>query len=296
MYSRKLLSVILLIFSGAGISAQVPIVQPDLNMKTGIAPAFFGPNAFQVPEMLDGTTQGSFGVEISGDCYVGNAVSGAKDLTGDIFLKLRLPLFTDRVNLTMWMPVREWYDCDRSVMDYRRTAPTVSGRGSEIGPAFISLDIMLLREGKWWPSLAFRSVLRTASEDKAFASARSYDSAGYFFDIAAGKSFGPFRIAASTGFLCWQTDNGRQNDAIMFGILGTYSHEYLKLAVQYGGYVGWEKYGDFPRTIRARADIGSEKWPVRPFVQYQHGFNDWPFDQYRLGLTACLFYKSKSGR
>lgn len=276
---------------GLSLAAQVPIVQPDLDMKTGIAPAFFGPNAFQVPEMLDGTTQDSFGVELSGDFYSGYAVKGAKDLTGDIFLKLRLPLFTDRVNLTAWMPMREWYSMDRSVMDYRRIAPSVSGNGSELGPAFLTLDILLLREGKWYPSLAFRAALRTATEDKAFASARSYDSAGYFFDLSAGKSFGPFRLALSAGFLCWQTDNGRQNDAIMFGVLGTYTHEYFKLAVQYGGYVGWEKYGDFPRTLRARADFGSGRWPVRPFFQYQHGFNDWPFDQYRLGLSLDFFIK-----
>ena len=262
--------------------AQVPIVQPDLGAKTCVAPAFFGPNAFQVPEMNDGRTVGNFQAEVAGDYFKGNLVKGAMDNTWDMFLKLRIPLFSDRVNLSLWAPLTEWYNTDRAVLDARRVAPSVSGSGHEMGAAYVSVDILVLKESSARPSIVLRSVLRTALEDKAFGKGRSYDCPGYFFDVTAGKNL------ASTGFLCWQTDNGRQNDAVMFGILGEYFNPCFTLGAQYGGYVGWEKCGDFPRTLRVRCDAGPQKWTVRPYVQYQHGFSDWPFDQLRVGITISL--------
>jgi len=273
--------------------SQVPIVQPDLGEKTYIAPAFFGPNAFQVPEMNDGRTTGNFQAEVAGDYIKGHLVKGAGDDTWDFFLKFRIPLFSDRVNLTLWAPLMEWYKTDRAVLDARRVDKSVSGSGHETGAAYISADILVLKETEKRPSIVLRSVLRTALEDKAFGKARSYDCPGYFFDVSAGKNLGPFRVAASTGFLCWQTDNGRQNDAVMFGVMGEYFNKYFDLSAQYGGYVGWEKCGDFPRTLRVRCDGGPSGWCVRPFVMYQHGFNDWPFDQLRAGVSVSLRKKAK---
>ena len=148
-----------------------------------------------------------------------------------------------------------------------------------------SVYILLMTEREYRPSVVGRSVLRTAAEKATFASARSYDAPGYFFDISAGKNLGPFRVAISTGFLCWQTDNGRQNDAIMFGTMASCQLPWASISAQYGGYWGWERDGDFPRTIRTRIDGGPSQWPIRPFLQYQHGFHDWPFDQFRLGIA-----------
>ncbi|MCQ2173532.1 MAG: hypothetical protein MJY61_00180 [Bacteroidales bacterium] len=240
--------------------------------------------------MLDGRVSPVFSAQIGGHFTNGRIVPGKTDRTWDLSAGLRIPLFSPRVNLSLWMPVREWYTMSPEVMAARRISPGINGRGSEYGPAFISVDIHVLKaqEGHWWPDLALRIALRTASEDKAFASARSYDCPGYFFDIAAGRSFGPFRLALSTGFLCWQTDNGRQNDAVMFGVLARYNHQYFNVSAQYGGYFGWERYGDFPRSLKARAEIGPGHWPVRPVLTFQHGFNDWPFDSYGVGITYSI--------
>lgn len=87
------------------LSARVPIVHPNLGEPTGIAPAYFGPNAFPVPEMLDGRTQSYLRLEIAGDDYFGYE----EDKTVDLFARAYIPLFTERVNLTLWMPVQEWY-------------------------------------------------------------------------------------------------------------------------------------------------------------------------------------------
>ncbi|MBR2608885.1 MAG: hypothetical protein IKC68_04070, partial [Bacteroidales bacterium] len=119
--------------------------------------------------------------------------------------------------------------------------------------------------------------------------ARYYDSPGYFFDAAFGRGFSVadgdvvMRVALSGGFLCWQTDNGRQNDAVMYGALFSLACGPFTFRTQYGGYVGWEAMGDAPMTLRA--DLG---WAFGDFslnAGYQVGFNHWPFHQFRLGVS-----------
>lgn len=280
---------LLLLLISSPLYAGVPIVQPDLRQKTLVAPAYFGPNAFQVPEMNDGTVCDRFQIELSGDYFSGWLVPGALDRAMDLNIQCHIPLFSNRANLSIWWPVQEWWNADAAVAEARRIDPSLAGRGHDAGPAYVSVDILLVTEREYRPSVVLRSVLRTAAEKATFASARSYDAPGYFFDISAGKSFGPFRVALSTGFLCWQTDNGRQNDAIMFGVQTSCQLPWASLSAQYGGYWGWERDGDFPRTLRARIDAGPSQWRIRPFFQYQHGFHDWPFDQFRLGIAIAPF-------
>ena len=76
-------------------NAQTDIVQPNLGVPTKIAPAYFGPNAFPVPDMLDGRTSSELKLELYGDCFLGTTTgSVADDVTGDLFAKLTIPLFT----------------------------------------------------------------------------------------------------------------------------------------------------------------------------------------------------------
>lgn len=283
---KRILIIFFVLAIGVNGFGQVPIVTPDLSMKTLISPAYFGPNAFQVPEMLDGNVSDRFKMDLAFDYYKGHV--GKTDNTVDLYLEFHIPLFTDRANLSIWWAAQELYEMSEDVAAYRRIAPGERLRGNESGPIYVSVDIQLLKEKKYCPALSIRSVLRTAAEGRSFGNARSYDCPGYFFDAAVGKSFGPFRLSASLGFLCWQTDNGRQNDATMFGIMASYSHEWFKLSSQLGGYSGWEGAGDRPRTIRARFDFGQQQWSFKPFVSYQHGFHDWPFDQVRAGVSYSL--------
>ena len=91
------------------------------------------------------------------------------------------------------------------------------------------------------------------------------------------------RFAGSAGFLCWQTDNGRQNDAVMYGLQMLLKSEYVSLRAAWSGYVGWEKDGDRPMTIKAR--IAGHVKGFEPFAEYQYGIKDYPFHQVRVGLA-----------
>ena len=268
-----LLSLLLIPYS---IRAEVVIEKPDLSKPTGIAPAYFGPNALPVIDMLDGRTQSQLSVELAGEGYIGFHHNN----TIDLFARACVPLFTRWANLSIWMPVYGWYD-------------QYDGKGSGAGDVYIATDIQVLHNewfkserAKYIPQMTVRVGMKTASGEQ-FERRRHYDCPAYFFDASMGQSIPmgsvELRFAGSAGFLCWQTDNGRQNDAVMYGLQATLRHEYVSLQATWGGYVGWEKHGDAPMSIKARA-AGHVKG-FEPYVQYQYGIKDYPFHQVRVGLV-----------
>ena len=260
--------------------ARTPVLRPDLSERTGVAPLWFGPNAFPVPEITDGRVRDRLTVELAGDYYRGRLTAG-KDDTYDLFLRAYIPLFSDRVNLGLWMPVMEFWKYDASVREARRIlSDPAKDPGMGSGDVYVSVDIQLLTETARRPSVMVRSVLKTASANE-FGYARDYDSAGYFFDATVGKGWGPFRLSATTGFLCWQTGTARQNDAIQYGLGAFYDGRVVNVAAQWGGYVGWERQGDAPMTVRLR--LGFDAGHFEPFIQAQQGLHDYPFTQVRLG-------------
>ena len=151
------LSILLLICTSA--SALVPVDKPNLRDDTGIAPMYFGPNAFPVPDMLDGRVQNHLRVEIAGDGYFG--FQG--DKTADAFARVFIPLFTDRVNLTIWMPIMEWYEMtlERQRVCRLQDSAAIAGHGA--GDAYFSTDIQILRDRKWAPDIALRAACKSAS-------------------------------------------------------------------------------------------------------------------------------------
>lgn len=292
VFIRKVLLVMALgLLLTVPLHARTELVRPDYSQTSGIAPAYFGPNAFPVPEMLDGRVSPEFQVEMAGDFYSGH-LDASSDLTGDFFIKALIPLYSQRVNLSLWMPVIEYYSFSETVRDIRRVSPPYATRGHEFGDVYVGIDIQLLEDNGKRPDFAIRSVLKSASGG-SFAQARYYDCPGYFFDAAVGKNFAlepnrlvqNIRLSASTGFLCWQTDNGRQNDAVMYGLQIGFNGRQCSLNTTFSGYSGWENDGDRPMTLKTRLLYHGAT--VKPFILYESGLHDFPFDHWRLGLQFC---------
>lgn len=271
--------------------AQTPILRPDLGTPSLVAPGYFGPNAFPVPDMLDGTTSSDLRVELYGDGFLCSMTQRpSDDITLDLFAKATIPLFTDRVNLVIWMPVVEWFRSGPAVNVFRRVQdPDRWISGVDSGDAYVSTDILILDERKRGCGLVLRAALKSASGN-SFGTARVYDAPGYFFDVAVGRDIVKsadgktvFRTALSAGFLCWQTGNGRQNDAVMYGALASLKTGPFKAEVNYGGYVGWEGKGDRPMTLKTKLSWSIGRCSIN--AMYQVGFVDWPFHQVRLGAA-----------
>lgn len=279
-------------------SAQTLIEKPNLSIPSLVAPAYFGPNAFPVPDMSDGSTTDRLEVELYGDGFTCTLTPDFKDdITFDIFAKATIPLFTHRVNLTIWMPIVEWFRSGPEINRLRRIPdPERLISGIDSGDAYVSTDILVLDEQKCGYGLVLRAALKSASGN-SFSTARVYDCPGYFFDIATGRDIYSsadkktrLRMALSTGFLCWQTANGRQNDAVMYGMMTSLTSGRFKAELDYGGYIGWEGAGDSPMTLKTKLS-----WKIGNFsiaAMHQVGFIDWPFHQIRIGATySCKILK-----
>lgn len=282
----RALSLVILLLLALPMRAEVELVKPSLGTSTKIAPLYFGPNALPIPDMLDGSVSQELEVSLAADYYAGTR----GDQTANIFTKIVVPLFSDRVNLSLWMTVVEYYSLTDESREAFRLSEDADMSGYEVGDAYVSTDIQLLRQRAGYrPDLTLRACIKTASSNR-FYTARYFDAPGYFFDVSVAKSLyfdHPFwqelRGVATTGFLCWQTDNGRQNDATMYGVEAQLSSKLFTLTQAWGGYAGWEQDGDQPMSIKT--NLSFECGAFSPFVAYQYGLYDYPYHQFRLGIT-----------
>ena len=282
---KRLLLLLIYITAAVSLSAQTSLEVSNLSVPSKIAPGYFGPNAFPVPEMSDGRTSARWKAELYSDHFFGSLGERGEDYTTDIFARLTIPLFSPRANLVIWGPLYEFFHSGATVNSHRRL-PYGDVDYHTPGDIYVSTDFQTLLQEKHGLDMTVRAVLKSASGDR-YEYARYYDSPGYFFDATFGRSFAlsdcvNLRVAVSGGFLCWQTDNGRQNDAVMYGALAGLTAGAFSVKAQYGGYVGWEQDGDAPMTLRADAAWSFGDFSIN--AGYQYGLNDWPFHQLRIGL------------
>lgn len=273
-------------------SAQEYLPYNILGNPSGTAPYFFGPSAFPVPDMVKNTV-GNVSIQLNGDYSWGN-LAAASDHAETFGFDIRIPLWTDRANLSVWGQFHEWYQDTPEVREIRRVRPEYALDGNCAGDAYLSIDMRVLEERRLLPLLTLRAALKSASGDD-YEKARFFDAPGYFFDACATKCFkfadtGFFTgISASFnfGFVCWQTDIGCQNDAWLKAGSIELETKVANASVDVGGYSGRENYYDTPVTLKARLEVLPDRM-FSPFVVYQKGLRDWPFSQVRFGVTYTL--------
>ncbi len=249
-----------------------------------VSPGQFGPNALPIPDMLDGTIKSDLHIELSADYFQ----SFKGDQCINPFAKITVPIYPSWVNLTVWMPIVEFYrNCSNTHLRPKTNLANLSGR--EYGDVYISTDMQVLKQRKYRPDITLRVGLKTASGG-SYEYARYTDSPGYFFDLSVAKSIffdHPFwqelRFAGSAGFLCGQVGDALQNDAYMYGLQAKLKTRYAIASATWGGYTGWIRNGDAPMSIKTEVRGTIKRF--EPFVGYQYGLRDFPYHQFRIGLA-----------
>ncbi len=285
--------------------AQTSLYIGDFKIPSQISPCYFGPNAFPVPDMLDGTTRDKLRMELESDYFSGFQGDGTTDIT----LRMTVPVFTERVNVSAWMTLVEWWNYSEERLHTCRLYDPVLLTGSVYGDLYVSADIWVLQARKHWLDLSVRGAVKTATGGKYWA-ARYYDCPGYFFDASFAKAlefhdsfFEELRFVLTGGFLCWQTNNARQNDAVMYGAALKLRAGFFTLQESFGGYVGWEANesvapeiypGDSPMSLKTDLTFHYRNWEL--LLRHQYGFRDWPFHQFRIGLAYNIDMLPKSRR
>lgn len=267
-------------FASACLAVSISAFAGDDNTMSS---QYFGPNAMPVPDMLDGTVSKRFYAELSYDYYAGRY----GDATHDIFAKVNIPVFSPRINLSLWMPIIEYYRNTDSSIEHQHPQKAKKS-GFEFGNLYVSTDIHILKQKKICPDMTLRAGLITASGGSDMYG-RYFDSPGYFFDTSVAKTFNVCRerqssvtVICNLGFLCWQVKSNSQNDAFLYGLKTKYDEPRFSASLAWQGYSGWIGNGDRPMVVKASFTYKLKHF--RPLVAYQYGIRNYPFQQIRVGL------------
>jgi len=248
---------------------------------------FFGPNALPVPETYDGRISKKHQAEVSADVFWGYG-----DQTQSLSTRLVYAAIPGKLTISGWGVLAEHYRTTDAVRDLRASQVENPEETLLIGDLYLSTTIGLLQERRWQPDLNLEIVLKTSSS-KTSASARYFDTPGYYFNLTAGKSFhfkggllDELRFVGNYGFLCYQLNQEHQDDAPLFGgkmLLGV-----GKWTVETGihGYSGWLNQGDKPLVLRGKLNFKSG--PATFFLQYQEALRDYPFRRLQTGICFDL--------
>jgi len=267
----------------------VIVCQQGVYSQVRYSSSWFGPNANPVPEFTDATIPSKTTISLMGDYYFGHG-----DRTKNGYIKVDIPLLSERVSLKIWSAVLEHYQTTEEVMQ-NRGANTTSG--SEVGDIYVQTRIRLWKEQKNRPEVILNSTLKTASA-KSYATRRYFDTPGYYFDVEMGKSFftkssfiSEIRLVADAGFLCWETTNSAQDDAPMYGGKIILGNQDWKMENTLSGYWGWKNlkdktYGDVPLVYSVK--LIKQTKNLNYFAQYQYGIHDFPYNQIRVGVSFPL--------
>lgn len=255
------------------------------------SPAWYGPNAFPVPEHSDASIVSQTTLDITADYYFGFG-----DNTKNGYFRIEIPLLSEKVSFKVWSGFLEHFEISEELAKLRNIDPEREIIGKANSDVYVQTRIRLLKEDNFNPSLILNSTLKSSSGTKNL-SRRYYNSSGYYFDIEAGKSISlrtklvdELRVVGTLGFLCWETDNFTQNDAPMYGLKIKLKKEKIEWESGIRGYSGWmSNHSDYGSDYGDKPIVGYTKLSFQPNrvqynIQYQYGIRDYPYHQIRLGI------------
>ena len=249
------------------------------NLFGQVSTNYYGPNAFPAPNMLDGKIE-----KTNIWCETALVPGHYEDLTWTVSSGVCYNL--DFISFNVWWDVAEFYTPSTLWNSHINTQ--VPDRGWSWGDVYITTDFQVLRENRNYINLTLRSGLKTASGGNS-VNHRFYDCPGYFFDSSFGKSFRYFEIVGNVGFLCWQTDVHRQNDAFMYGIMLKRETENYEIKFSWEGYKGWQQNGDSPNVLKL--NLESKNKITNLYIGSNIGLNDWPYTEIYIGLKYNFLWK-----
>ena len=266
----------------------------SIYSQTRYSTAWFGPNANPVPEFTDATIPAKTTITLTGDYYFGHG-----DQTENGYAKIEFPLIPERVSFKVWSTILEHYQVTNQLSAERGMLGNTSGKAN--GDLYFQTRILLLKEKDNTPDIILNTTLKTASG--TFQQYRRYfNTPGYYFDAEIGKSIhtkssfiSEIRAVANVGFMCWETERqSTQDDAPMYGGKIIIGNEHWKLENTLSGYWGWmhtnvgygSDYGDAPMVYAAKITKLTKN--INYFAQYQYGIKDFPYHQFRLGVSFTI--------
>jgi len=247
----------------------------------------FGPNALPVPELYDGRVPEKNQAEVSVDGFWGFG-----DQTQSLSTRLTYVPKPGRLSISLWGVLLEHYQTTPAVRDERASMVEDGEETFMIGDLYLSTLLSIFREKKYVPDVNLEIVLKTSASKSPY-NARYFDTPGYWFDLTAGKSLKfqhsfvqELRFVGTYGFLCYQLNSARQNDASLYGAKVILSSQKWSFENGIHGYRGWLEAGDKPRVLRSKLVYAQNDFHY--FVQFQYALHDYPFHRLQAGVNLSF--------
>jgi hypothetical protein len=214
------------------------------------------------------------------------------DKTIDFYTRGYLPLFNDKISVSLDVVPYEWFKTDTITRD-KRAARTQSGKGGAGGDIYLYTVFQILRNQQKCPDLALRTSFRLPTGTNLH-NARYTDGPGYFFDFSAGKNYALknniLRIYLMGGFYVYQTFDLQhlQNDCYLYGGGADLHLKKWIISQSIAGYSGYLNIGDKPLVYRASIQLKRNFFDWK--VSYQWGLNDYEFQRVRVGAVFHMHF------
>ena len=250
------------------------------------SPKFFGPNAFTVPAINNGSID-----SITSLAATANFHFSKGDKTQNIMLYGNLTTKRNTISVDAQFVPYERFTVTHETKTERRVYYKNYYDKTTVGDVIVNTNIQLFE--KWRPhvQLALRVGVRMPSGGGQ-GSARYADVPGYWIDLGGAIPFNnpEWKWTGMLGFLVWQTndDDLRQDDSFLFGSGIEWNHNGFRLQGYGAGYIGYKNNGDKPIVLR----VNFEKKKNRGVYLFrlQQGVNDFSYFTLETGYRY-LFTK-----
>jgi len=249
--------------------------------------SYFGPNALPVPELYDGRVPEKNMAEVSVDGFWGFG-----DQTQSLSTRLTYVPKPGRLSISFWGVLLEHYQTTPAVRDERASMIEDGKETFMIGDLYLSTLMSIFKEKKYVPDINLEIVLKTSASQSPY-NARYFDTPGYWFDLTAGKSLKfqqsfiqELRFVGTYGFLCYQLNSARQNDAPLYGAKVILSSKKWSFENGIHGYSGWLDKGDKPQVLRSKFDFCQNNFHY--FLEFQYALRDYPFHRIQAGVNLSF--------
>ena len=263
---------ILLMVTSATASPEAPVDWRENMKNLQYSPRYFGPNAFPIPELRNGSPCAQWEVELRGEYHLYGG-----DHTKDLFARVFAPIANGLAGLEVSV-LYEYYNMTKETVEERHAAGP-SWKNGAFGDVVVSSFVRFLKSDKWADVMAELSM-KTASGER-LVDARFTDAVTYWFNINAGRCVYKrpddkinIRLHGLAGFYCWMTNDmvHRQNDAFLYsvGLNGEICD--FTITADVASFYGYENNGDRPLQLRTKINYEIEK-NILSFG-YKHGMRD----------------------
>ena len=244
------------------------------------SPKFFGPNAFSIPVINNGSIDSVISLGASANFHFSKG-----DHTQNIILYGNLTAKRNMISVDAQFVPYERFALSHEKKTERRVYYKNYYDKKTAGDVVVNTTIQLFEKWRNHFQLAMRVGVRMPSGG-GLGAARYADVPGYWIDFGWAVPFKDprWKWIGMSGFLVWQTndDDLRQNDAFLFGNGMEWNHNNFRFQGYAAGYLGYKNNGDKPVVLRL--NIEKKKNRNVYLFRLQQGVNDFSYFSVETGF------------